>query len=250
MRVSRGTIRGGHMGSSFYIDLSSQLEKHGIVIKKEQILLLERHWQLLQNENKKFNLTAIRDEDEAIIKHYLDSLILLSIMKDRGIMLDIGSGPGFPGMPLAIADPDREYVLLEATGKRAKFLETIKEELKINNVSIINNRAEKAAHDKKMRASFHYVAARAVSSLAVLLEYAIPFLETDGIFMAMKGPEIKEEILLADNALRILNAKIIEIIEYRLADTTDRRTIILIKKAKETSDRYPRREGKPEKSPL
>ena len=238
------------MEKEFYLALNQLLNKENLAGTEEQADLLYKHWQLLSVANQSFNLTAITGEEEALEKHYFDSLMLLSCLKEDGPLLDIGSGAGFPGIPLAVMQPERSVVLLEATEKRARFLNEVKTQLSLTNVSVEQARAEKAARDSKYRGKFTYVTARAVSSLSVLLEYAMPFLKPGGVFLAMKGPTLAEEVAKAQNAFLLLNAELEKVMEYRLPNSGDKRTLAIIRKNGETSEKYPRREGKPEKAPL
>lgn len=206
------------------------------------------HWEMINKYPS--NLTAIKDTATALEKHYYDSLMLMPSIKPGMRVLDIGSGAGFPGIPLAICRKEASFTLLEASSKKSNFLNDVINRLKLTNVSVINARAEQAGHESNLRESFDFVTARAVTSLPVLLEYGLPFLRIKGVFGAMKGQEIAEELSLADNALFLLGGKLIASTEYALPLFKHSRKIIFFEKIVATPTKYPRREGVPEKKPL
>ncbi len=207
------------------------------------------HWQLLAEANQKQNLTAIREAEPALSLHYLDSLLLAADIPPQARLLDIGSGAGFPGMPLAIARPDCSVMLLEASAKRCAFLRQSVAALGLQNVEICEARAEKAGHDAALRESFDCVTARAVTALPALAEYCLPFLRLGGLFLAMKGPAYAEELAAAEAALAILGGEYLGCREAALPQGEQRR-ILRIRKNAPCPEKYPRREGMPEKKPL
>jgi 16S rRNA (guanine527-N7)-methyltransferase len=222
----------------------------GIVIDKEQAKLMSNHWQMVAEANSRFNLTAIRSRQEAAIKHYVDSLLPLAFLPHLGQALDIGSGAGYPGVPLAIMRPELQWTLLDSSQKRCAFLQQVATQLDLSQINILCARAEKAAHEPLLRQSFSVVVARAVSPLPVLLEYALPFLIKGGLFLAMKGPGLQEELTRSQNALQLLGGHLQEVHRYILPGEGGERHIALIRKEADCSEKYPRREGKPEKAPL
>ena len=213
---------------------------------------LDIHWQLLEEANSRFNLTALKDTKEAAQKHYLDCLpaaeFVLSRMEKGSRIGDIGSGGGFPGLILALFCPEHKLVLMEAAQKKAAFLEEAAAAMGLKNVQVLAVRAEEAGRDKELRGSFDMLTARAVAEMAVLAEYCLPLLKKDGIFMAMKGAAAAEELEAARTALDILGGVYESSVPYTVAEA--KRELIIIKKSGETPDKYPRRPGMPTKRPL
>lgn len=222
----------------------------GIVIDEEQASLMSNHWQMVVEANSRFNLTAIRSRQEAVTKHYVDSLLPLPFLPPVGQALDIGSGAGYPGIPLAIMRPELQWTLLDSSQKRCSFLQQAVDQLNLPQINILCARAEKAAHEPLLRQSFSVAIARAVSPLPALLEYALPFLIKGGLFLAMKGPGLQEELEKSQNALRLLGGNLQAVHKYVLPGGGGERHIALISKEADCPEKYPRREGKPEKSPL
>jgi 16S rRNA (guanine527-N7)-methyltransferase len=179
-----------------------------------------------------------------------DCLRVLGIIdfNDKRV-IDIGSGAGFPGLILAIFQPQMQITLLEADQKKSRFLRLAREELGLKNVEVINRRVEEAGHDNDFRETFDLCTARAVAAMNIMLEYGIPLLKIDGKLLLWKGRNHQEEIILAENALRILNAEVKEVIQYSLMEEFDR-VIVVVKKYAASPDKYPRRVGIPSKRPL
>lgn len=199
--------------------------------------------------NKKINLTAIEDEDEIILKHFIDSLTIQKYIKDCKNMIDIGTGAGFPGIPIAIINDQINITLLDSLNKRINFLNDVIQELKLDNVVAIHGRAEDIAKLKTYREKYDVVTSRAVAQLNILLEYMLPFNKLNGKTISMKGSNI-EEIKDATNALNELGGKIEKIENIVLPNTNIQRNIIIVEKIKETSKKYPRKAGIPKKEPL
>ncbi len=221
----------------------------GISLSSGDVEAMALHWHLIEATNRHTNLTAIKELDAAIQKHYLDSLFLLPWVNSDQRVLDIGSGAGFPGIPLAIAAKKSRFFLLDSSAKRCAFLEECRKKLGLENITVLNSRAEKAGRDKDLRETFKVVTARAVGALPVLLEYALPFVEIGGLFISPKGPALDEELAASPSALEILGGKYLESREYRLPGGEIRRLAFFLKEAP-TPLKYPRREGMPEKKPL
>ncbi|MGI5892018.1 MAG: 16S rRNA (guanine(527)-N(7))-methyltransferase RsmG [Bacillota bacterium] len=234
----------------FIKQLKEKAAYMNLSVDDHQAALMSRHWQLVNSANNKFNLTAINEQKTAIIKHYIDSLLVEPLLPQEGKVVDIGSGAGYPGIPLAIMRPSAQFLLLDSSKKRCGFLEQVKNQLELNNVSVLCSRAETMARDPHLRGTISVVIARAVSSLPVLLEYALPFLAPKGIFLAMKGPNLQEELTNSSNALSVLGAKTELIKKYILPDTEETRYVAVIRKTDYCPDKCPRRAGKPEKHPL
>lgn len=199
--------------------------------------------------NKKINLTAIEDEDEIILKHFIDSLTIQKYIKNCKNMIDIGTGAGFPGIPIAIVNDQINITLLDSLNKRINFLNDVIQELKLDNVVAIHGRAEDIAKLKTYREKYDVVTSRAVAQLNILLEYMLPFNKLNGKTISMKGSNI-EEIKDATNALNELGGKIEKIENIVLPNTNIQRNIIIVEKIKETSKKYPRKAGIPKKEPL
>lgn len=199
--------------------------------------------------NKKINLTAIEDENEIILKHFIDSLTIQKYIEGCKNMIDIGTGAGFPGIPIAIMNDKINITLLDSLKKRINFLNDIIQELKLDNVVAIHGRAEDIAKLNTFREKYDVVTSRAVAQLNILLEYMLPFNKLNGKTISMKGSNI-EEIKDATNALNELGGKIQVVENIVLPNTNIQRNIIIVEKIKETSKKYPRKAGVPKKEPL
>lgn len=214
-------------------------------ITELQYAKYEKYFQLLNEKNKVMNLTAIDDYEGVFIKHFYDSLLLTNITKEYNNLIDVGSGAGFPGMVLSIYDESKNVTLLEPTTKRCKFLELVKDELNLSNVSIINNRAENLKNKY-----FKYATARAVAQINVLLELIVPLLEVGGMFYCLKGSNYQEELENAENAIKELNVEIKNIYHFELPMNLGKRVIIVFEKKKKTNTKYPRTYANIVKKPL
>lgn len=232
---------------AFDLALREALTELDIAFTDEMILSAANYASYLLDENQKMNLTAIVDEREMAIKHFADSLCLLKYADlPRGAsLLDVGTGAGFPGMALKIFRPDLKIVLADALKKRCLFLERLRGELDIDDVTILWGRAEELGREEELRGRFDFTTARAVASLPILLEYCTPFLKTGGAFLAMKA---REEETDSSNALSALCCEREKIQRYHLFG--EERTLLTIRKIAETPAKYPRRPGMPEKKPL
>jgi 16S rRNA (guanine527-N7)-methyltransferase len=218
----------------------------GIEFDPGDVNRLGRYLALLLERNRQFNLTAITDPGEAWTRHVLDSLSLLPLIgaTNARAVIDLGSGGGLPGIPLAIAQPTISFTLVEATGKKARFLEDAVRRLDLDNVIVVNDRAETVAHDQRYRAKFDVLVARAVGPLVVLAELAAAFVRVGGCILAIKGRRAEEEIAAAAEALRLLHCAVVE----RIRTSTG--TIVVIEKTRGTPAAYPRRPGEPKRAPL
>lgn len=218
--------------------------------KEEEIKKFYTYMELLIEWNKKINLTAITKEEEIIEKHFIDSLLIEEEITDCKKIIDVGTGAGFPGIPIAIAFPNTEIVLMDSLKKRTNFLAEVVEKLNLNNVKIIHARAEDLGRDLNYREKFDCAIARAVAPLNVLLEYLAPFIKINGKVICMKGPNIEEEINNSNNALLELDCKIEKIKEKNIPKTELNRKILIINKNKTTKNKYPRKAGMPKKEPI
>ncbi|MGM9808388.1 MAG: 16S rRNA (guanine(527)-N(7))-methyltransferase RsmG [Bacilli bacterium] len=230
-------------------EMQSLLLEKGIKVTDEMILKFQKYLDLLMEWNQKINLTALKTEEEIIEKHFYDSLLMAEEIKfDDQSLLDVGTGAGFPGIPLKIVFEDLFVTLLEPTLKRVNFLDIVIKELGLKKIVTINKRAEDYVKDA--RSYYDLVTARAVSRLNMLLELCMPLVKVDGLFLAMKGSKGEEEIQESINALKILNGEIFKIQKTKLVTDNDERMNIFIKKNDEISMKYPRSYGQIKKSPL
>ena len=224
----------------------------GIQLTEVQHGQFQRYYELLTEWNEKINLTAITDPKEVAVKHMIDSLSGRGIegLNGDSRVIDVGTGAGFPGLPLKILLPGLRLTLLDSLNKRIKFLQTVVEELGLENVTCIHGRAEEAARDKSLRESFDVAVSRAVARLTVLGEYCLPFVKVGGVFLAWKGLQYREEAEEAKKAVTILGGKGIQMEEVHLPGMEDVRAILRIPKERPTPKAYPRKAGMPVKKPL
>lgn len=224
------------------------IKKLEIELEESIVDKLEKYAELLYDYNSHTNLTAIRDKNDMLEKHFLDALLVHKVLPLRGGKgIDIGTGAGFPGMVLAICNPKIEFTLMDSVGKKTKFLELVKNELDLKNVIVVNGRAEEYIKDH--RGEYDLGFCRGVNRLNVILEYMMPFLKVGGFFLPQKL-EYKAEVEEAENALEILKGEIVEIYEEKLPFAGDNRIILKINKVEEIDKKYPRRTGVPLKRPL
>lgn len=236
--------------SVFKEELNKQLEIIGIKLIDEQIKVFYNFMNLLIEKNKVMNLTGITDPKEIITKHFVDSLTISKFIQDNNKVIDIGTGAGFPGIPLKVLNNTLDICLLDSLNKRINFLNEVVEENLIKNIQLIHGRAEDYGQDLKYRENFDVAVSRAVAPLNILLEYMLPFVKIGGNCICMKGNITEEEINDSKNALNILGGEIKELERFVLPNTDNNRTIIIVKKTKNTPKTYPRLPGTPSKRPL
>ena len=232
--------------------LRDSLDKLKIQYNDEQIEQFRSYYELLTEWNKKINLTAITGYEDVVRKHFIDSILICSLLdlnKDIRI-IDVGTGAGFPGIPIKILNPDCRIVLLDSLNKRVRFLETVVNELGLENVECIHGRAEDVSREKKYRASFDLSVSRAVANLSTLCEYCIPFLKKGGMFVSYKSDKADDEINGSENAVRTLGSEITSVKEIALPETDIVRKFVMITNIKQVSNIYPRKAGIPAKDPL
>ena len=232
------------------MDLKQKLNEFNIEISDNQLEKFDKYMQLLLEWNEKINLTAIIEPDEVKIKHFLDSLTVLKYINDEDKVIDIGTGAGFPGIPLKIMKSDTKITLLDSLNKRINFLNLVIEELELKNIEAIHGRAEEFARNKLYREKYDVAVSRAVANLSTLTEYMLPFVKVGGRCICMKGANLKEELDKAKNAIQELGGKIEIIDNFYLSNNDNERNILIIKKIKETKSKYPRKAGIPSKEPL
>ena len=231
--------------SAFYPDF----EQYEQLVEKKFAEKFRFFAELLKEYNKKYNLTSITEEREVKYKHFIDSLAGENFFFSGAKVLEVGSGAGFPSLPLKIVREDLKFTLVESTGKKCEFLKTAVKELGLNGVEVINARAEDLARDNKYREKFGVCCARAVARLNTLCEYCIPFVKEGGSMIAYKG-DAEEEIKEAENAVKILGGGKTSAYSYELPENFGKRTLIVISKEKLTPQKYPRGNGKERKVPL
>ena len=232
------------------------LEQLSITLSGEQKQQFLTYYEYLVEKNKVMNLTAITEYEEVITKHFLDSLAVVktSCFKPEKLagkrLIDIGTGAGFPGIPLKIAFPELEILLLDSLNKRINFLNEVTEMLGLTNINTVHGRAEDYAKQKGYRESFDFCVSRAVANLSTLSEYCIPFVKQGGCFISYKSGSVDQELIQAEKAVKILGGQREEVVRFSLADTDMDRSFVVIHKAKPTSKKYPRKAGLPSKEPL
>ncbi len=218
-------------------------------IEVKNIEKFYKYMQLLLEWNEKINLTTIVEPEQIIVKHFLDSLTIKKYIEDEKNIIDVGTGAGFPGMPLAI-EKNNNVTLLDSLNKRINFLNDVKEKIGLENVVTVHSRAEDAAKDKKYRECFDYAVSRAVAPMNVLLEYLLPFVKVGGKVICMKGPNVKEEMDNSEKVAKILGGKIEKVEELEIPEIDMKRTVVIVKKIEKISSKYPRKAGTPSKEPL
>lgn len=239
--------------------MSYNLEKFQYGLKKLKIEPSEEKlnqfitfYEMLVEKNKVMNLTAITEFEEVIEKHFLDSLSLAGSMdlNQSRKVLDLGTGAGFPGIPLKIAFPELEIVLMDSLNKRIKFLQEVIEKLELSQISAVHGRAEEMARKPEYREQFDLCVSRAVANLASLSEYCIPFVKQGGRFISYKSGEIEDEVNQAKKAVHVLGGKICKVQKFTLVGTDLSRSFVQIEKEKRTPKAYPRKAGTPSKNPI
>lgn len=239
-----------------------RLRKLNINLSEDQLNQFDIFYHRLVEVNEYMNLTSITDYDEVLLKHYVDCLAVNVVEEFSGLVekskqgdsavkvIDVGTGAGFPGVPLKIAFPSLEMHLLDSLNKRINFLNESIDLLKLDGVKTYHGRAEDYAQKSEFRESYDLCVSRAVANLSSLSEYCLPFLKMDGLFIALKSGAIEEELSAAKNAIRILGGEIVRVLPFTLPDSDIERSFVVIRKVKNTSKKYPRKAGLPSKDPL
>ena len=232
--------------------LKKGLDELEIHLTEEQTGQFLTYYELLTEWNSFMNLTAITEFQEVVTKHFLDSLSIVKAqdMKKVKTLLDVGTGAGFPGIPLAIVSPEKEFLLIDSLNKRIRIINELIGELGLRNVRAVHGRAEEMARQKQYRQKFDVCVSRAVSRMSVLSEYCLPFLHRGGWLIAYKGPDAEKELKEAQNALNILGGQLDEVTETHMEEYGLFHKIVYIKKIKETPKQYPRKAGTPDRQPL
>lgn len=229
-----------------------QLEQLGITVSDRQREQFQKYYEMLVKWNEVMNLTAITEYDEVNEKHFVDSLAIVKglDMNEVDYMIDIGTGAGFPGIPLKIIYPHLKVTLLDSLNKRVKFLDEVLRTLELENVKTLHGRAEDYSREEEYREKYDLCVSRAVSNLSVLSEYCIPYVKIGKMFVSYKSVNVDEEVEQSLNAIQILGGKLIKIDKIKLPDSDISRAFVYIEKVKSTSKKYPRKAGVPAKEPL
>lgn len=232
------------------LEKGCQLLNLSISEKQEEQFM--KYYELLVEWNKVMNLTGITEFDEVMRKHFLDSLSIVKAIekKDALRVLDLGTGAGFPGIPLKIMFPEWDIVLLDSLNKRIKFLNEVIGQLGLEKITAIHGRAEDFARKEEYREKFDLVVSRAVANLASLSEYCLPYVKQQGVFVSYKASNVEGEVKEAKKAVTVLGGNLEKIVEFQLPDTDIDRTLLVIQKIKKTPGKYPRKAGLPSKEPI
>ena len=231
--------------------LSAHAHEFGIELSPTQIEAFEIYLRELVAWNARFNLTTITEPDQVIVKHFLDSLSVASVLHDPvpATLIDVGSGAGFPGLPLKIGLPALSVTLIDSTGKKVEFLKHVIAELNLRGITALHARAEELAHNPAHREKYDAAAARAVADLATLLEYTLPFVRVGGVFVAQKGVDVEEEVRRAARAMEELGGRLSAVVPVQLPGLEPRH-LIVVEKVAATPGNYPRAAGAPKKKPI
>ena len=236
---------------SYYTDLLN------IDLSEEQIKSFDTYMNMVIEKNKVMNLTAITDPEEFALKHFADSLSLISaapeaaaISKEAASVIDVGTGAGFPGVPLKLAFPNIKLTLLDSLNKRITFLNEVVDKLQLDNVTTLHARAEEGGRNPKLRDKFDFAVSRAVANLSALTEYTLPYVKVGGLFISYKSGDIEEELKSSKRAIKLLGGKLEAVRTFQLADSDISRSFVIIRKEKPTPKAYPRKPGTAKRDPL
>ena len=234
----------------FEKEIIEYMEELEIKLSTEQAEMFFKYMNLLLEWNEKINLTAITDEEEVIVKHFVDSITISKYIPTGTSLIDVGTGAGFPGIPLGIIRNDLEIVLLDSLQKRINFLEVVIRELGLENIKTVHARAEEFGKNNKYREKFDVATSRAVANLSTLSEYLLPLVKVGGVVICMKGCAIEEEMNNSKKAINVLGGKVTRVFEFNLPKTDIKRNIVLVDKVSKTPAKYPRKPGTPSKEPI
>lgn len=234
----------------FEKEIMEYVEELGIKLSKEQAEMFFNYMNLLLEWNEKINLTAITEEKEVIVKHFVDSLTIAKYIPEGASLVDVGTGAGFPGIPLKIIREDLKITLLDSLQKRINFLDVVIKELNLKNVETIHARVEEFGKNSKYRESFEVATSRAVANLSTLTEYLLPLVKVGGIAVCMKGSSIEEELETSKKAINVLGGKVSNVFEFDLPKTDIKRNLVIVDKINKTPSKYPRKPGMPSKEPI
>ncbi len=234
----------------------NRLKELNIELSDVQLEQFNKYYEMLVEKNKVMNLTAITEYEDVLLKHYVDCLAVNVVPQFREIInssvkvIDVGTGAGFPGIPLKIAFPEINISLLDSLNKRINFLNEVVENISLTNVKTYHGRAEDFANKAEHREKYDLCVSRAVANLTTLSEYCLPFISVGGMFIALKSGDIESELSESKNAIKILGGEVIDVIHYTLPSSDIERSFVVIKKIGKTAKKYPRKAGLPSKEPL
>lgn len=236
----------------FFDLMAKAAEDVGLQLSQDQYKGFMKYMRLLQEWNEKINLTAITEDEEVVKKHFIDCIKAFKRdeFKKAETMIDVGTGAGFPGLPIAIMRPELKVTLLDSLNKRINFLNTVVNELGLKNVTTIHSRAEDGARNKELREKFDIATSRAVANMSVLSEFCLPYVRVGGNFIALKGPAVEQEIEDSRNAIGTLGGKLIDICEVSIEETELRHNLVVVEKVKACDKIYPRKAGTITKKPI
>ena len=236
----------------FYNLMKTAADEVNIEFNEQMYDRFIKYMRLVQEWNQKINLTAITEDEEFIKKHFIDCIKAFKSeeLKNAKNLIDVGTGAGFPGLPIAIMREDLNVTLLDSLNKRINFLNIVINELGLKNVITIHSRAEDGARKKELRENFDVATSRAVANMTVLSEFCLPYVKVGGHFVALKGPAIEEELKASKNALGVLGGRLKEVIELEIEDTDLKHNVVIVSKEKECPNSYPRKAGIITKKPL
>lgn len=236
--------------AEFKETLQKEAKKIKVIVTDEKAEKLYNYMLSLLEWNKKINLTAITEPNDVILKHFVDSFTIHDYIKKDAKMIDVGTGAGLPGVPLAILRDDIRVTLIDSLQKRINFLNEIIATLGLQNVEAIHTRAEDLAQNQEYREQYDVVTSRAVANMSTLLEYMLPFSKVEGVCVCMKGSNVEDELAAAEKAARVLGGRLEKREEFFLSNQDNKRNIIIIRKISNTPKQYPRGQGKPAKMPI
>ena len=234
----------------FSYEFTEKARKIGIDMTQDNVEQFYEYMNLLLEWNEKINLTAITEPNEIILKHFIDSITINKYLKEANTIMDIGTGAGFPGIPLKIINLNKKFTLVDSLNKRINYLKEVCQKLCLNEVECLHARAEEIANNEKYREQYYVVTSRAVARMSTLLEYMLPFVKVGGCCICMKGSNVGEELEEAKKAVEVLGGRIEKIDNFLLPDSDMERNIIVIEKIKKTPSCYPRKAGIPSKQPI
>ncbi|MGL4874536.1 MAG: 16S rRNA (guanine(527)-N(7))-methyltransferase RsmG [Clostridium sp.] len=236
----------------FYNIMKTAADEVSMDFNEEKYEKFIKYMRLVQEWNQKVNLTAITEDNQFITKHFIDCIKAFksSELKNAKTIIDVGTGAGFPGLPIAIMNEDVEVTLLDSLNKRVNFLNLVVKELGLKNVVTIHSRAEDGARQKELRENFDVATSRAVANMAVLSEFCLPYVRVGGFFVALKGPAIEEELASSKNAIGTLGGRLARIDETVVEGTDLNHNIVVVEKVKECPKTYPRKAGNVTKKPI